>query len=243
MEANFGGTELLSVLEWVLENKGKELPTAVFLLTDGEVWDVDEITQLVENKVKEEKDGLRLFSLGIGSSVSHHLVESVARAGRGYAQFVSDEERMDKKVAGMVKNAIRPPLTDYKISWVDTESSESGVVKYRQAPYVIPPIYQGVRCIVYALFSPDFEPARNITIAMTSRGGPVEVTVPIDPIILDGNKIHILAARKLIQDLEDKRSYLHNDPKNEGKEISAEDTKNAIVKLAIDANLASKYTR
>src|SRR6185312_13114734 len=52
MEANFGGTELLSVLEWVLENKGKELPTAVFLLTDGEVWDVDEITQLVENKVK-----------------------------------------------------------------------------------------------------------------------------------------------------------------------------------------------
>jgi len=243
MEANFGGTELLSVLKWVLGNTSKELPTAVLLLTDGEVWNVDEIVQLVEDKVKEEKDSLRLFSLGIGRSVSHHLVESIARAGRGYAQFVSSEERMDKKVAGMVKNAIRPPLTDYKISWVDIEGSDPGVVKYRQAPYVIPPLYQGVRCIVYALFAPDFEPARDITLTMKSRSGPVEVTVPIDPIILDGDKIHTLAARKLIQDLEDKRSYLHNDPKSEGKEISNEDTKNAIVKLAIDANLASKYTR
>jgi len=244
MEADFGGTELLAVLKWVLENKSKELPTAVFLLTDGEVWNVDEIVQLVENKVKEAKDSLRLFSLGIGSSVSHHLVESAARAGKGYAQFVSDEERMDKKVAGMVKNAIRPPLTDYKISWVDTDSgSDEGAVKYRQAPYVIPPLYQGIRCVVYALFAPDVEPARSITMTMQSRSGPVEVTVPIDPVILDGSKIHTLAARKLIQDLEDKKSYLHNDPKNEGNEVSAEDTKKAIIKLAIDANLASRYTR
>jgi von Willebrand factor A domain-containing protein 5 len=66
--------------------------------------------------VKGYKGSLRLFSLGIGSSVSHHLVESVAMAGGEYAQFVSDDERMDKKIAGMVKNAIRPPLTDYKIS-------------------------------------------------------------------------------------------------------------------------------
>ena len=243
MEANFGGTELLSVLKWVLGNTSKELPTAVLLLTDGEVWNVDEIVQLVEDKVKEEKDSLRLFSLGIGRSVSHHLVESIARAGRGYAQFVSSEERMDKKVAGMVKNAIRPPLTDYKIFWVDIDSGDEGAVKYRQAPYVIPPLYQGVRCVVYALFAPDFEPARNIKMTMQSRSGPVEVTVPIDPVILDGNKIHTLASRKLIQDLEDKKSYLHNDPKSEGNEISAEDTKNAIIKLAIDANLASKYTR
>jgi len=78
---------------------------------------------------------------------------------------------------------------------------------------------------------------------MQSRSGPVEVTVPIDPVILDGSKIHTLAARKLIQDLEDKKSYLHNDPQNEGKKLSDEDTKKAIVKLAIDANLASRYTR
>jgi len=78
---------------------------------------------------------------------------------------------------------------------------------------------------------------------MQSRSGPVEVVVPLDSVILDGNKIHTLAARKLIRDLEDKNSYLHNDPKNEGKEVSDEDIKKEIVKLAIDANLASGYTR
>ena len=215
----------------------------MFLLTDSEVWNVDAIVELVESKMKEKKDNLRLFSLGIGSSVSHHLVESVARAGRGYAQFVSDQERMDKKVAGMVKNAIRPPLTGYQISWLDTDSSDSAIVKFRQAPYVIPPLYQGVRSVVYSLFASGVEPARNVTITAQSRNGPVEITVPIEPDILEGNKVHTLAARKLIQDLEDKKSYLHNDPKNEGKELSPEDAKNEIVQLAISANLASRYTR
>ena len=36
------------------------------------------------------------------------------------------------------------------------------------------------------------------------------VTAPIDPNVLDERKVHTLAARKLIQDLEDKRGYLHN---------------------------------
>ncbi|CAG8516671.1 3753_t:CDS:2 [Ambispora leptoticha] len=39
---------------------------------------------------------------------------SVARAGKGYSQFVTDEERMDKKVIGMIKNAIKNALTDFK---------------------------------------------------------------------------------------------------------------------------------
>ena len=36
------------------------------------------------------------FSLGIGNSVSHNLVESVARTGNGYDQFITNNERMDK---------------------------------------------------------------------------------------------------------------------------------------------------
>ena len=67
--------------------------------------------------------------------------------------------------------------------------------------------------------------------------------MPIESDILEGNKVHTLAARKLIQDLEDKRSYLHNDPKHEGKELTPEDTENEIVQLAISTNLASRYTR
>ncbi|CAG8712748.1 4371_t:CDS:2, partial [Dentiscutata heterogama] len=89
MAANYNGTEVYQCLKWVFENKRHDMPTAVFLLTDGSVWNVDQIAELIRSKVEENKD-LRLFSLGIGSNVSHNLVETVARAGKGYAQFVTD---------------------------------------------------------------------------------------------------------------------------------------------------------
>ncbi|CAG8684375.1 11519_t:CDS:2, partial [Ambispora gerdemannii] len=125
MGADYGGTEIKSVLEWVVNTARIDMPTSVFLLTDGEVWDVDEIVQLIQKTANNPKKSFRLFSLGIGSSVSHHLIESIARAGKGYSQFVTDEERMDKKVVGMVKNAIKNVLTDYKVEWIDETPTES----------------------------------------------------------------------------------------------------------------------
>src|SRR6266480_736065 len=74
MTSNYGGTEIFDVLKWVFENSRNDMPTSVFLITDGEVWNVDEVVELVhENEEKKEGD-LRLFSLGIGDSVYHHLV-------------------------------------------------------------------------------------------------------------------------------------------------------------------------
>src|SRR5215213_5332121 len=103
MTSNYGGTEVFSALKWAFENSRSDMPTTVFLITDGAVWNVDQIVELVREHEERKKDDLRLFSLGIGDSVSHNLVESVARAGKGYA------ERMDKKVIGMLKNALKSP--------------------------------------------------------------------------------------------------------------------------------------
>ncbi|CAG8711124.1 13194_t:CDS:2, partial [Funneliformis mosseae] len=46
-----------------------------------------------------------------------NLVESVARAGKVNAQFVTHNDKMDKKVIGMLKNSLKPPIIDYKITW------------------------------------------------------------------------------------------------------------------------------
>src|ERR1051325_3107596 len=124
MTSNYGGTEIFAALKWVFENSRNDMPTSVFLITDGEVWNVDQTAELVRENEEKKKDDLRLFSLGIGDSVSHNLVESVARAGKGYAQFVTNNERMDKKVIGMLKNALKPPIKDYKITWTDTDYTE-----------------------------------------------------------------------------------------------------------------------
>ncbi|CAG8529990.1 13054_t:CDS:2 [Ambispora leptoticha] len=253
MQANYGGTEIKNVLEWVIGHARSDMPTSVFLLTDGEVWNVDEIIQLIQKAANNPKKNFRLFSLGIGSSVSHHLVESIARAGKGYSQFVTNEERMDKKVIVMVKNAIKNALTDYKVKWIDDDdmptsvisfpwnSSEQNENKFCQAPNSIPAIYSGVRVLVYVFLAKNVKPKNVITLSAQSLDGPIKLEVKVDPVTLQGSKIHTLAARKLIQDLEEGTSYLHVDSNRKDK-VSDDLVKEQIINLGITFSLASRHT-
>ncbi|PKY49313.1 VIT-domain-containing protein [Rhizophagus irregularis] len=269
MSADYGGTEVYKALKWTFENSRNDMPTTVFLITDGEVWNVNPIVELIRINEEKKNSDLRLFSLGIGDAVSHHLVESVARTGKGYAQFVTNSERMDKKVIGMLKNALKPPIKDYEITWTDNNflestkdkepdmkqdinftsdnvsSSTSDIFidfKVQQVPYFIPPIYPGVRFIVYCILEKNIEPCKVITLKATSQDGPMKLDIPLDPVTLQGSIIHRLAARKLIQDLDDETSFLHKNPKNVGKNIPDSLIKDNIVKLGKTFNLASKYT-
>ncbi|CAG8680946.1 6294_t:CDS:2, partial [Ambispora gerdemannii] len=252
MGADYGGTEIKDVLEWVVKTARSDMPTSVFLLTDGEVWNVDEIVQLIQKTANDPKKTFRLFSLGIGSSVSHHLIESIARAGKGYSQFVTDEERMDKKVVGMVKNAIKNALTDYKVEWIDEtptdskkrlsissfpwDSSKKNEIKFRQAPNSIPAIYSGVRVVVYAILAKGVEPKKIINLSAQSLDSPIKLDVKVDPVTLQGSKIHTLAARKLIQDLEEGTSNLHADSTGKDK-VSDDLVKEQIISLVLHQDI------
>ena len=83
------------------------------MLTDGQVSNTNEVIALVE----KHHNHTRVFTLGIGNSVSHHLVEGMARAGRGTAQFVSNGEEIQKKVMKQLKEAIQPALRKVRVDW------------------------------------------------------------------------------------------------------------------------------
>ncbi|CAG8460675.1 3979_t:CDS:10 [Ambispora leptoticha] len=91
IQADYGGTEIKNVLEWLVKNTRNDMATSVFLLTDG-----------------------------IGSNVSHHLVESVARTG--IVKWIDDNM----------------PTSVIPIPW---NSSEKNEIKFCQAPNSIPAIY------------------------------------------------------------------------------------------------------
>ncbi|CAG8537383.1 5733_t:CDS:2, partial [Scutellospora calospora] len=234
MTANYGGTEIYNPIKWAFENSRNDMPTSVFILTDGRVNNVDRIIDFIKSCQEKKKDDLRFFSIGIGDAVSYHLVESISRVGKGYSQFIANTERMDKKVLGMLKNAIMPPIKDYNITWTDeTFNDDPPIViepidrptisifgdnttppppavqnifsdmKVKQAPFLIPPIYPGARFIVYCILEKGVEASKEIVLNAESNDGPMKLSVPLDPFILQGSKIHALAARKLIQDLED----------------------------------------
>ncbi|CAG8838563.1 29138_t:CDS:2 [Gigaspora margarita] len=74
-------------------------------------------------------------------------------------------------------------------------------IKIQQALFLIPPIYPSARFIVYFILEKGVEPY-----------GPMNLSIPLDPVTLRGSKIHTLAARKLIQDIEERTSFIHKHP-------------------------------
>jgi hypothetical protein len=118
VRANFGGTEILGPLLECMKKRRVDCQTSIILLTDGEVYNTTSIVNAIaEEKAKHTDKPLRVFSLGIGNSVSHHLVEGIARAGGGYSQFVMHQERLDKKVVRMLSAGLQIALNDLKVDW------------------------------------------------------------------------------------------------------------------------------
>ena len=97
--ASYGGTELRSALQFAFSsrqalamNATEKTPASVFVLTDGEAWDLDGIINLVTENVegaKKQDSLLRAFVLGVGNQVSTAMCEGIARAGKGSTVFVA----------------------------------------------------------------------------------------------------------------------------------------------------------
>ncbi|KAL7955629.1 VIT domain-containing protein [Trichoderma compactum] len=113
--ANFGGTEMYRPMEDVFKRRYKDLNLEVILLTDGEIWNQHDLFKLIDTEVSESKGAVRVFTLGVGTDVSHALIEGVARAGNGFAQTVGENEKMDRMLIRMLKGALTPHVTDYSL--------------------------------------------------------------------------------------------------------------------------------
>nr|OQO19169.1 hypothetical protein B0A51_12945 [Rachicladosporium sp. CCFEE 5018] len=115
LQAQYGGTEMLQPITAAFEQRLGDLPLEIMLLSDGEIWGEDHLFSYINTKIHQEKVDARMFALGIGTDVSSTLIEGVARAGNGFAQFVTQNEETDQKVVRMLKGALYPHTTDYSI--------------------------------------------------------------------------------------------------------------------------------
>jgi hypothetical protein len=116
-----------------------------------------------------------------------------------------------------------------------------------QAPYTLPPLFPFSRTTAYIFFSPSPSsplPTSVFLRGTTPSGHPLELEIPVTKIPENESDatIHQLAARKLLQDLEEGTSFLHG---GEGEGYGGrreEYVKREGVRLGVGYGLASRWT-
>ena len=111
MDADLGGTEMLSALQAVFaldahESRGTgghRSGADVFVLTDGEVWATDEIVAAARAANQ------RVFVVGIGSAPAEATVRGLGAATGGAAEFVAPNEDAEAAILRMFARIRAPP--------------------------------------------------------------------------------------------------------------------------------------
>jgi Ca-activated chloride channel family protein len=188
IEADLGGTELFGALEAVLSQppRGDGL-RSVILLTDGQVTNEEAVIRLAEARRATH----RIFSFGIGSACSHHLVQGLADSTQGAAEFVSGAERIEEKVLRTFSRIGSPRVTDLRLDW--------GTSRAQQAPAALPPLFDGDPLTAYACV--DGEVPASVTLSCRLDGTPREWRLPVTG-VADGGAIALTWARARLRDLE-----------------------------------------
>ncbi|KXS12336.1 hypothetical protein M427DRAFT_114191 [Gonapodya prolifera JEL478] len=282
VDADLGGTEMMGPLQdAVREPLDDGWQRSIITLTDGEIYEPTSIFLLASRTSRTS--ATRFFTLGVGASVSHLLVNGLARAGMGTAEFVGSGERMEGKVMKLMKAGVKGFLRSFKVKWLgdggenglgtqipqcelprspkrtknslfdeditEEESAQISPVKrplVQPAPFNAPPLYAGTRYIAFAILDRSLHDPTSVVITAEGPDGLLELEVPIGDNTFGGSDnlvVHRMAAKKLVQDLEEGTSYLHN--ADGVKDIGSDELEKLVreetVAVSATYGVASKY--
>ena len=109
-----GGTELLPALEAAFARPADpNRVRVVVFLTDGFVGNETQILAAIDRVIGDA----RIYTVGIGTSVNHHLLDRMAELGRGAYVFVRPDENADDALEAFRSWVTLPYLTDLTIDW------------------------------------------------------------------------------------------------------------------------------
>jgi hypothetical protein len=229
LDANLGGTEILPALQFVLDRRGdRSLPRHIVVLTDGEVTNTDAVLALAKSKAADA----RIFTFGIGAGASHHLVNGLARAGGGAAEFIFAGERIEPKVVRQFGRLLSPALTNVRVDW--------GASDITPATSSMPPVFSGDRLLAYALA--NGVASSVIRLSADSPAGPLSLEAAIDSShTTRGRAVGTLAARARIRELEESPEWLTSRGSRQTQR-KASAVRHEIVSLAVKYGLVSRET-
>jgi len=220
-----GGTHMLAGIEAALGQGWAEgrMPMVLFL-TDGYIGDERRIFELISERLGDA----RLFSLGVGSAVNHHLLDGMAAVGRGSVTHMAAGEAPKEVVERFYQQIGRPVLADVSIDW-------GGLPVDDVAPARIPDLFVGQPVVVYGRFTGEL---RGEAVVHGRVGGrDVEIPVVVDVAEATGVEgLSSMWARTTIE-------HLLRDPSVYAmSEEQVEARRDRAVELALHHRVLTEYT-
>lgn len=232
-QADFGGTEVLNALRKAVDDRRTTdiSSTQVILLTDGEIWQAQETIEFVRMTTSNAEDQVRFFSLGIGSQVSHQLIQGIGFFGGGLGEAVTVDShgKWKEAVIRMLKGAVMPTSWSYTIGFGDewnehrldvddvflqhvgrnTPRANDRIARavspsFVQSPRAIPCLHHFGHQSVYFLLDTTIDklPEQVVITACSHYGRTKMASLAVTRATSNSSTIQHLAAKAAVRDLE-----------------------------------------
>lgn len=183
VEANMGGTELLTAVQKAVDSRLTVCSsTQIIIITDGQVEE-DSVLDYVWKTRQELGNQIRFFALGIGTRVPHRLIGRIGEFGGGYGEVIDIEAhpKWSDKLMHMLHAGLMPSswefefdlgqgferktLTEYQIGDHENRSATNESVPFIQAPYPAPAMHPfSYRSVVFLLDLGKRHPPSHVTL-------------------------------------------------------------------------------
>lgn len=216
-----GGTMMIEGIKAALNfpHDDSRLRFVVFL-TDGYIGNEAEILHETDARLADS----RVFSFGVGPSTNRYLMDSMARMGRGFANYLSLEESSSEVMDAFFDRVSHAALTDVQLDFEGARVTET-------YPRRLPDVFHGRPVMIMGRF--DGPAPRQVRAHGRVGEGPGETIAPVHEADDDLVKKALPAmwARAKIADVSERALA--------GK---APDADEEIRRVALDFGLMSAYT-
>jgi Ca-activated chloride channel family protein len=110
-DATLGGTEMAAALAAVNELAGAATHSDVLLVTDGEIWAIDDLVALAR------RSEMRYFIVGVGFSPSHDNLLRLAQSTGGAYMAVTPGEDIEQAMEALLARIQQPRISATRLRW------------------------------------------------------------------------------------------------------------------------------
>jgi Ca-activated chloride channel family protein len=158
-----GGTNINEALLGALRQFDRdERPKMIVFLTDGlpTVGETN-VQRIVENARNQRREGVRLFTFGVGYDVNTVLLDKLATENGGASDYVEPKEDLEVKVSNFFAKVNYPVLTDLGINW-------GGVDADLIYPRQLPDLFRGSQVTLIGRYR-NTSDLRNVLLRLSGK--------------------------------------------------------------------------